>query len=115
MTFNLKKMALVLFTLNIILVSSFVVGIPQASAVNTSDNAWHYYNQRTHVTDRFNKAMICGDHYCTLGEYEQWHYGVYASQKIPTNHASTGHHGENIMRNMTGSMAGSSTMHGNSK
>jgi hypothetical protein len=115
MTFNLKKIALFLFALNVILVSSFVVGIPQASAVNTSDNAWHYTHQRTHVTDRFDKAMICGNHYCTPGEYMKWDYGVYGSQGMSSGKISGFQHGEHVMQKLTGSNPSSTTMHGNSK
>jgi len=115
MAFNLKKMAMTLLTLNVILISSFVVGIPQASATNTSDNAWHYNRNNYEVTHRFDKAMICGDHYCTQGEYMQWHYGVYGSQKISTGKVSDTYHGENIMKKMTGSVPGSTTMHESSK
>jgi len=80
-------------------------------ATNTSDNAWHYWNQKINITNRFDHAKICGDHYCTPGEYQSWSHSISAAQRSSYGVTSSGQHGENVMNGITGSPSGS-PMHG---
>jgi len=93
---------------------SMMIPTLQVSATNTSDNAWHYYNQRSHITERFDKAKICGDHYCTSGEYLSWSHALSVSQRTSQGKTSTGQHGENVINSLTGSPSGS-PMHGSGR
>lgn len=86
----------------------------QASATNTSDNAWHYYNQRIHITNRFDHAKVCGGHYCTPGEYVQYTEALSAAQRASYGKTNPEQHGEHAINNLTGQLP-SASMHGSGR
>ena len=70
----------------------------------------------SHITGRHDRAKVCGDHYCTPGEYNDWKNGVVQSQRMSQGKvANPQQHGEDVMHKMAGSTPGSTTMHGNTK
>src|SRR5690242_19606885 len=60
-----KKIALVLFTMAVLVASFVLVAIPQVSALtrNTFDDS--------HTTARLGNSKVCGDHICKPGEHEK--------------------------------------------
>ncbi len=110
MNLNLKSL-LFFGIVCVLMISSFTLAVPQASAVNTSADAWNYYKHGKYVTDRYTPAKICGDHYCTADEFTQWKYGTSASHIMPHGKMIDSMHGENIMKKLGGSVTGNSTMH----
>lgn len=91
--------------------SMMIIPSLQIAFANSDPNANPYY-VRTHVTSRFDKTAICGGHYCTAGEYQQWSAAISQSQRTSYGKTSTGQHGENTMNQMTGSPQSSTSMHG---
>src|SRR5437867_13091942 len=60
-----KKIALLLFTIAVLVASFVLVAIPPASALtrNTFDDS--------HTTARLGNSKVCGDHICKPGEHEK--------------------------------------------
>lgn len=100
-----------LFTTSVILASFAIMVIPQASALNPNpvDNS--------HVTARFeSEHKICGNHLCAHGERTEWEKAVWDHQKVSQGKiSSVQQHGEDVMHEMAGSTAGSTTSHGSEK
>lgn len=102
-----KKIALLLFTMTVLVASFAVVAIPPASALTPrmdfSDN---------HYTARFFGGLgICGDHICKTGEYSSWHKAMNAAQMGKQGARSmSGQLGEDIMHGMAGSSQGQNSM-----
>ena len=83
----------------------------EAAFAYSDPNANPYY-VRTHVTSRFDKSAVCGNHYCTFGEYQQWSSAISQSQRTSYGKISPGQSGENVMNQLAGSPPSSTTMHG---
>jgi hypothetical protein len=100
-----------LFTTSVILASFAVLAIPLASALiqNPVDNS--------NVTARFeSEKKVCGNHLCAHGERTSWEKAVWDHQNTSQGKiSSTQQHGEDVMHNMAGSNAGSTTSHGSQK
>jgi hypothetical protein len=90
--------------------SMMIIPSLQASAYS---NPYSY--ARTHVGSRFDATNICGGHYCTTAEYNQWISAMSASQRVSQGKTSTGQHGENVMSGMAGQSQSSTSMHGSGR
>lgn len=104
-----NKIALLMFAVTVLLASSAVVAIPQASALTKS-------NVMTNIsTASYGNSLVCGDHKCAPGEHTQWVNAVWQSQKVSYGKVGSAPHGEDVMHNMAGSTPEPTTAHGNTK
>ena len=106
-----NQIALLMFAATVLLTSTAIMTVPQASALTPSTIATHYYI----VTATYGSSTICGDHKCAPGEHTQWINAVWQSQKVSHGKVGTEPHGEDIMSKLAKSIPASTTMHGNTK
>ena len=106
-----NKIALLMFTATVLLTSTAIMTIPQASALEPSRVATYYYIS----TASYGNSVVCGDHKCSPGEHTQWINAVWQSQKIGAGKVPTATHGEDVMSTLATTTPTPTTMHGNSK
>ncbi|WP_101477544.1 hypothetical protein [Candidatus Nitrosotalea bavarica] len=70
-----SKIALLMFAAIVLLTSTAIMIVPQASALTTA-TVRNYIATATHGS-----SNICGDHKCAPGEHTQWYNAVWQSQK----------------------------------
>ena len=86
-----------MFAVTVLLVSSAVVAIPQATAL-TKSNVMTWIS-----TASYGNSMVCGDHKCTPGEHTKWINAVWQSQKVNTGKIGSTYLGEDVMHKLSGS------------
>lgn len=106
-----NKIALLMFAATVLLTSTAIMTIPQASALEPSRVATHYYIS----TASYGNSVVCGDHKCAPGEHTQWINAVWQSQKAGAGKIVKGSHGEDVMAKLATTTPAPTTMHGNSK
>ena len=106
-----NKIALLMFAATVLLTSTAIMAIPQASALEVSRVATYYYIS----TASYGNSIVCGDHKCAPGEHTQWVNAVWQSQKIGTGKVPTATHGEDVMAKLATTTPAPTTMHGNTK
>ena len=100
----------------LVFVGIFFLVLSMAIIPFLQDSAFAKAFDRSHVTGRHDRAMICGGHYCTPSEYNDWRNGMIESQRVSQGKiANPQEHGEDVMHKMAGSTPGATTMHGNTK
>ena len=106
-----NKIGLLMFAATVLLTSVAIMTIPQASALEPSRVATHYYIS----TASYGNSVVCGDHKCAPGEHTKWVNAVWQSQKSGYNKVANAPHGEDVMSQLAESTPAPTTMHGNSK
>jgi hypothetical protein len=106
-----NKIALLMFAATVLLTSTALMTIPQASALEPSRVATHYYIS----TASYGNSIVCGDHKCAPGEHTQWNNAVWQSQKVNSGKVASGYHGEDLMAKLATTTPAPTTMHGNTK
>ena len=106
-----NKIALLIFAATVLLTSTAIMTIPQASALEPSRVATHYYIS----TASYGNSVVCGDHKCAPGEHTQWINAVDQSQRIGAGKVPTATHGEDVMAKLATTTPPPTTMHGNTK
>jgi hypothetical protein len=86
-----NKIALLMFTTSLLLVSFSVMAMPQANALTKS--TW----DDSHTTARFGNSKVCGDHLCVPGEHAKWVNAISQSQKLGYGKVGTNSNGEDVM------------------
>ena len=104
-----NKIALLMFAATVILASTAIMTIPQASALTKS-------NMMTSIsisTASYGNSLVCGDHKCTPGEHTKWVNAVWQSQKISYGKVRAAPHGEDVLTTMADSNLVPKTMDAN--
>ena len=100
-----------MFAVAVLLVSSSVIVLPQAIALNPNpvDNS--------HVTDRFYGHMkVCGVHLCEHGQKTEWQKSVWGHQDISQGKIThPTQHGEDVMSKLSGHPTTQKSAHGSEK
>jgi hypothetical protein len=91
-----NKIALLMFAATVLLTSTAIMTVPQASALTPSTVATYYYVS----TASYGNSIVCGDHKCTPGEHTQWVNAVWQSQKASYGKVGNAPHGEDVMSKM---------------
>jgi hypothetical protein len=91
-----NKIALLMFAATILLASTALMTIPQASAL-TQSNVMRYIS-----TASYGNSLVCGDHKCAPGEHNQWFNAVWQTQKVNSGKVGTAPHGEDVMSKLAG-------------
>lgn len=102
-----NKIALLIFATTVLLASTAIMTVPQASALTKGNMMWNI------ATASYGNSNICGDHKCAPGEHTKWVNGVWQSQKIGYGKITAGTHGEDVMSKIAASTPAPTTMHGN--
>ena len=90
-----NKIALLMFSVTVLLVSSAIVAIPQANAL-TKSNVMTWIS-----TASYGNSKVCGDHQCAPGEHTKWINAVWQSQKVNTGKIGSTYLGEDVMNNLS--------------
>lgn len=106
-----NKIALMMFATTVLLASTVILTSPQASALEPSRVATHYYIS----TASYGNSIVCGDHICAPGEHTQWVNSLWQSQKVSFGKVENAPHGEDVMSKLAESTPAPTTMHGNAK
>jgi hypothetical protein len=107
-----NKIALLLFTVSVLMTSLFVVNMQQANALIQRD--FSVYDD-SHTTARYGNSKVCGNHICAPGEHSQWINTLSQSQKTGYGKVGNTQHGEGVMHKMAGSTPSQMTSNGNIK
>jgi len=86
-----SKIALLTFAAIVLLASTAIMIVPQASAL-TPATVRNYIATATHGS-----SNICGDHKCAPGEHTQWYDAIWQSQKGSYGKIPKDTHGEDVM------------------
>jgi hypothetical protein len=92
-----SKIALLLFTTSVLLVSFAVMSNPQASALTPSTRNDNVF------TSSYGNYIVCGDHKCAPGEHNKWVDAIWQFQKDSYGKIPSGMIGEDIMKNLANS------------
>lgn len=92
-----NKVALLMFAVTVLLVSTVVVEMPQANAL-TKGRTMQYIS-----TASYGNSLVCGDHKCAPGEHTKWINAVWQSQKVGVGKVPQSTHGEDVMDSLVGS------------
>ncbi|MDE1843430.1 MAG: hypothetical protein KGH95_07260 [Thaumarchaeota archaeon] len=104
-----NKIAVLLLTASVLLVSFAATSVPHASALTQST-----WNDNI-STASYGNSVICGDHKCAPGEHTKWVNAIWQSQKVSYGKVGSLPHGEDVMYDLAGSVAPGTTSHGNEK
>ncbi len=103
-----NKIALLMFAATVLLTSSVMMAVPQASALTPST-----YLRNTFATQSHGSSNICGDHICASGEHTQWYDAIDYFQKGNYGKVAPAQHGEDILAQIIAAFTGSASTHGN--
>lgn len=106
-----NKIALLMFAAIVLLTSTAIMVVPQASALTPSTLPRDYYIS----TASYGNSMVCGDHKCAPGEHTKWVNAVWQSQKVGYGKVGSAPHGEDVMSQLAVTTPAPTTMHGNTK
>lgn len=100
-----SKIALLVFTISVLLTSFSIMNLPQANALEPSTF------DDSHTTARFGNSKVCGDHLCVPGEHAKWVNAVSQSQKL--GHGKVGPHsnGSDVMHELADTIPQPTTTH----
>lgn len=104
------KIALLLFTVTVLMTSLLAVNLQQANALIQRDFSTY---DDSHTTASYGISKVCGNHICAPGEHSAWINTLWQSQKTGYGKFGSMQHGENAMHKMAGSAP--MTSHGNVK
>ncbi|MFZ0183219.1 MAG: hypothetical protein WAL88_00110, partial [Nitrosotalea sp.] len=104
----MTKIALLMFAATVLLISSVIVAVPQASALTPST-----YLRNTFATQSHGSSNICGDHVCASGEHTRWYDAIDYFQKGNYGKVAPAQHGEDILAQIIAAFTGSTTMPSN--
>ena len=88
-----------MFAATVLLTSTAIMTIPQASALEPSRVATHYYIS----TASYGNSKVCGDHLCAPGEHTGWYNALWQTQRVNSGKLAPDTHGEDIMHELAGS------------
>jgi hypothetical protein len=106
-----NKIALLMFAAIVLLTSTAIMVVPQASALTPSNLPRDYYIS----TASYGNSVVCGDHKCAPGEHTQWVNAIWQSQKVGYGKVGNAPHGEDVMSQLAVTTPAPTTMHGNTK
>ena len=89
-----NKIALLMFAVAVLLVSSTVMALPQASALEKGNT------MKNISTASFGNSLVCGDHKCKPGEHTAWYNSLWQSQRINSGKVAQDSHGEDVMHKL---------------
>jgi len=101
-----NKLAFLIFSVTVLLVSSAIVAIPQANALTKGNT------MKNISTASYGNSMVCGDHKCAPGEHTKWYNAIWQSQKENSGKIGTTYHGDDVMDKLAKSNATSNAMPG---
>ena len=85
-----------MFAVAVLLVSSSVVVLPQASALTQGNT------MKNISTASYGNSLVCGDHKCKPGEHSAWYNALWQSQRTKSGKVIPDTHGEDVMDKMAG-------------
>lgn len=91
-----NKIALLMFVVAVLLVSSTAMVLPQASALTQSNV------MKNISTASYGNSLVCGDHKCAPGEHMQWINAVWQTQKTNSGKIGSTYNGEDVMHKLAG-------------
>jgi|GEM_PF-6869015 len=91
-----NKAALLMFAVTVLLASTAIMTIPQASALEKSDV------MRNISTASYGNSLVCGDHKCKPGEHASWYNALWQSQRTTSGKIIPDTHGEDVMDKLAG-------------
>jgi hypothetical protein len=91
-----NKIALLMFAVAVLLVSSTLVVIPQASALEKGNT------MKNISTASFGNSLICGDHKCKPGEHSAWYNALWQSQRTKSGKVVPDTNGDVVMNKLAG-------------
>ena len=94
-----NKIALLMFTVAVLLVSTAVMTLPQASALQQGNT------MKNISTASFGNSLVCGDHKCKPGEHSAWYNALWQSQRTKDGKVTADTHGEDVMDGLAGKSA----------
>ena len=91
-----NKIALLMFAVAVLLVSSTLVVIPQASALTKGNT------MKNISTASFGNSLVCGDHKCKPGEHTAWYNALWQSQRAKSGKVLPDTNGDAVMDKLAG-------------
>ena len=86
-----------MFAVAVLLVSSTVVALPQASALEKGNT------MRNISTASYGNSLVCGDHKCKPGEHTSWYNALWQSQRAKSGKVIPDTTGDVVMDKLAGS------------
>lgn len=91
-----NKIALLMFAVAVLLVSSTVVVMPQASALTKGNT------MKNISTASYGNSLVCGDHKCKPGEHNAWYNALWQSQRAKSGKIIPDTNGDAVMDKLAG-------------
>jgi len=107
-----NKIALLLFTVSVLMTSLLAINLPQVNALTQRD--FSVYDD-SHTTASYGISKVCGNHLCAPGEHARWINTLWQSQRTGYGQVGNAQNGETVMHNMAGSSMPPMTSHGTMK